>query len=654
MRRSREPSLTPAEDSAEKRIPGHPRRKWSSALKVVHAMTRFKNLPAKHVVESRRIGTQELSPEGFHEDNYRLQWIRSTPKGIALHFLCDPFPVRPVVLDPPLQVPPFRLRQPSTDSLPLPHPVGYVEFLERMSRRSSLQYPLQSGGLLSGHARPYGPEVGSYQDTVLERALLAESALQRSYRLGSQPSLAAQRRTLLTPGYEPPPPFQPPPPSSYGRPHLPENHPARYHRRSQPSLLCTFEESVMNPDSTLRHSQPMLFTGERIRVEARKSSPMARHTPPGSASPRMHHRPARAMTSNQFGAILQNSYPNSPGSPTMQRRFPVASASERRILKRAPQSDLAYRLQRQHLEGQSSQYPSEYRPDDEEPVVDPIYLALKEAKGKYGSRRGSSNQFDSATPSPQHLSQVSLQDSGYAETTGSRGQLLGSTPQLHQASQPPPGTQANPSGTGRPRAPKLNKQMKSLSLDCAEMPPPVSTQMRSTYRHSENKAVRSARGYASGETSDWGRSVSPKAPSPRKLPAQPVQAGTPPKQVVSTHIVTHDYIPPSCSDPNNGLYIGDRLHIVDNGDPDWLHGFRINDRLQKLLSFPATCVAAIHNNEQPMKLVQNIHIPEAKMRLYRDQVVFAQADSLREDQKVKVRNVRGAFVYCPLQYLMLI
>lgn len=72
---------------------------------------------------------------------------------------------------------------------------------------------------------------------------------------------------------------------------------------------------------------------------------------------------------------------------------------------------------------------------DEEVVVDPIYLALKEAKGKYGSRRGS--QFDSATPSPQHLSQVSLQDSGYAEATGSRGQLLGSTPQLHQTSQPP-------------------------------------------------------------------------------------------------------------------------------------------------------------------------------------------------------------------------
>ncbi|CAD5218664.1 unnamed protein product [Bursaphelenchus okinawaensis] len=47
MRRSREPSLAPAEDAVERPAPGHPRRKWSSALKVVHAMTRFKNMPAK-------------------------------------------------------------------------------------------------------------------------------------------------------------------------------------------------------------------------------------------------------------------------------------------------------------------------------------------------------------------------------------------------------------------------------------------------------------------------------------------------------------------------------------------------------------------------------------------------------------------------------
>lgn len=123
---------------------------------------------------------------------------------------------------------------------------------------------------------------------------------------------------------------------------------------------------------------------------------------------------------------------------------------------------------------------------------------------------------------------------------------------------------------------------------------------------------------------------------------------------VSTHIVTHDYIPPSSSDPSECLYIGDRVHIVDNGDPDWLHGFRTHDRLQQLLTFPSTCVAAIYSNEQPMKLAQNVHIPEAKLRLYRDQVVFAQPDTIREDGRVMIRNVRGTKVMCPVAFLMLL
>lgn len=99
--------------------------------------------------------------------------------------------------------------------------------------------------------------------------------------------------------------------------------------------------------------------------------------------------------------------------------------------------------------------------------------------------------------------------------------------------------------------------------------------------------------------------------------------------------------------------MGDCLHVVDNGDPDWLHGFRTNDRLQQLLTFPSTCVASMQPQEQPMKLVQNVHIPEAKLRLYRDQVVFAQPDSMR-DNRVLVRNERGALAYCGIQYLMLL
>ncbi|KAI6211697.1 hypothetical protein M3Y96_00461500 [Aphelenchoides besseyi] len=245
-------------------------------------------------------------------------------------------------------------------------------------------------------------------------------------------------------------------------------------------------------------------------------------------------------------------------------------------------------------------------------VVDPVYLALKQATGKYGGqRRGSSNQFDSSTPSPRNLSQISLQDSGYAENVGgSRGQLLGSTPQLA------------PGPTQRPRAPKLNKQMKSLSLDCADAPPPVNTTMRSQFR---NKAHLS---------NEWEQTSSAQQ-SPRNSDKQ------------ASHIVTHDYsMPDGCL-----LFIGDRMLIVDNGDPDWLHGFRINDRHQQLLTFPSTCVAAFQPDECPMKLIQNVHIPEAKLRFYRDQVVFGVPDPHNDLTRICVRNVRGAKAFCSIKYL---
>lgn len=32
------------------------------------------------------------------------------------------------------------------------------------------------------------------------------------------------------------------------------------------------------------------------------------------------------------------------------------------------------------------------------------------------------------------------------------------------------------------------------------------------------------------------------------------------------------------------------MQIVENGDPDWLHGFKLDDRTEKLYSFPATLV----------------------------------------------------------------
>lgn len=39
-----------------------------------------------------------------------------------------------------------------------------------------------------------------------------------------------------------------------------------------------------------------------------------------------------------------------------------------------------------------------------------------------------------------------------------------------------------------------------------------------------------------------------------------------------SHVVIHEYFAP----PETALYLGDRLHVVDNGDPDWLHGFKVS------------------------------------------------------------------------------
>jgi hypothetical protein len=39
---------------------------------------------------------------------------------------------------------------------------------------------------------------------------------------------------------------------------------------------------------------------------------------------------------------------------------------------------------------------------------------------------------------------------------------------------------------------------------------------------------------------------------------------------IGTHIVIHEYLYGDCC-----LYLGDRLVVVDNGDPDWIHGFKV-------------------------------------------------------------------------------
>ncbi|CAJ0587455.1 unnamed protein product, partial [Mesorhabditis spiculigera] len=279
--------------------------------------------------------------------------------------------------------------------------------------------------------------------------------------------------------------------------------------------------------------------------------------------------------------------------------------------------------------------------------IDPVYLALKQATGKYGSqggvngsRRGSSaHPLDSHSPSPSTLSRVSLQDSGYVEMPKA-SPLLGSSPQLDHAGRNP----------ARRRAPKLSQQMKSLSLDCADVPPRAQPGV-SRSPMSRGGAVLSARDASStgrlrngsSDLSDWERSCSPQVNTSRRGSAQPasIQQGG--------HIVIHEYTP-STGQP---LYLGEKLIVVNNGDPDWLHGFRISDRTEQLISFPATCVGKVKPGEQPMRISQNVLISDIKLRLYRDQVVFAQPDSIREG-KVLIRTERDVFTACRLEYLSIL
>lgn len=38
-----------------------------------------------------------------------------------------------------------------------------------------------------------------------------------------------------------------------------------------------------------------------------------------------------------------------------------------------------------------------------------------------------------------------------------------------------------------------------------------------------------------------------------------------------SHVVIHEYV----AGPDAALYLGERLRVVDNGDPDWLYGFKV-------------------------------------------------------------------------------
>ncbi len=54
-----------------------------------------------------------------------------------------------------------------------------------------------------------------------------------------------------------------------------------------------------------------------------------------------------------------------------------------------------------------------------------------------------------------------------------------------------------------------------------------------------------------------------------------------------------------------------------------------------------------------MRINQNVNLTESKMRLYRDQVVFAQPDSIKEG-RILVRNDKRSFFYVPLVHVTML
>ncbi|KAI3420867.1 hypothetical protein GPALN_014485 [Globodera pallida] len=359
----------------------------------------------------------------------------------------------------------------------------------------------------------------------------------------------------------------------------------------------------------------------------------------------------------------------------------AGGAVERRVaLRRCPQSDLGTRFQHQHHDGgdgtgmnaqtgtsrtASSSFSgsNESMPtnsgsrngetateQESESNIDPVYLALKQATEKYGSRGANNSRRssqliaagESTTPSStRNLSQASLLDSGTfscsgevcsgygGSTTSSNLMTGGSTPQLQAGHQPSTPTTASRGHT------KLTEKMKSFSLDCAE--PPSHLQGGSgggVFPHHRMKPLRSARAFTTGAGSldhCAERSTSPannyfaRRP-PRRLPSVPGQQQQQQTVAVQQQPIQVRLVP-------TVIFTLAALHVHfvrvnvwwwwDNGDPDWKHGFKLNYCSEKLLTFPSACIAAYKTEEeQPMRVTQTCNLVDQKMRLYRDQVVL--------------------------------
>ncbi|KRY11194.1 SH3 and cysteine-rich domain-containing protein [Trichinella patagoniensis] len=285
--------------------------------------------------------------------------------------------------------------------------------------------------------------------------------------------------------------------------------------------------------------------------------------------------------------------------------------------------------------------------------IDPIYLALKMAN-EMAQRRRSSLKSPQQTgahcnaKSPQ-LSQMNSYDSNEFSRSSrdslftrkqSCCQISLTNSSMTSSSRSSPGSIA-PVVTAQ-HIRKLGMKMKSFSLDCEQ---PSETAGFSQLKGGHCFKVRPISKQYSSEYNDDDSALESDVSSSSNINF--ITAKNANQVSPTVYIVTHDFRAKFVDELD--LKKGERVMVLDKSDPDWWQGYKSNEIIGR---FPSTCTSRIYMNERPMQVVQNLNLWDGSvnLRLYRDQVVFAQNED--EDGLVLVRTEKHRRINCPANYLL--
>ncbi|KRX39827.1 SH3 and cysteine-rich domain-containing protein [Trichinella britovi] len=313
--------------------------------------------------------------------------------------------------------------------------------------------------------------------------------------------------------------------------------------------------------------------------------------------------------------------------------------------------------------------------------IDPIYLALKMANEMAQRRRSSlkspqqtgahcnakspqlsqmnsydSNEFsrssrDSLFTRKQSCCQISLTNSSM--TSSSRSSPGSIAPVAVQSSPNLTSQKSTESNESDPydskssrvtaqHIRKLGMKMKSFSLDCEQ---PSETAGFSQLKGGHCFKVRPISKQYSSEYNDDDSALESDVSSSSNINF--ITAKNANQVSPTVYIVTHDFRAKFVDELD--LKKGERVMVLDKSDPDWWQGYKSNEIIGR---FPSTCTSRIYMNERPMQVVQNLNLWDGSvnLRLYRDQVVFAQNED--EDGLVLVRTEKHRRINCPANYLL--